>query len=146
MFFRRKKTELNLERFDGFHIQSNHDCKGKLKTLFFELQKKKTDDSRIEVMKPFGYPVNLSGNIIEVQRDEFFRLMIPMGQKNFHAEFVTDCDKDARQCLMNQVYRWANGIVRTGLLEMCPEDAIDLTGKVFTIDLKKCTYCLDCVT
>jgi len=144
MFIKRKRTEVNLERFDGFHIQKTFDCDGILKTLFFQLQRP-ADKAFIEYMKPFGYPVSLPGNVIEVQRDKFFRLLISIGRDSFHAEFEPNGDPDAQKHLMNQVYRGVHRIIRKNILKSCPEDAVIINDGRFTVDLKKCTYCLECV-
>ncbi|MFC1729116.1 hypothetical protein ACFL6I_02155 [candidate division KSB1 bacterium] len=145
MFVSRKRTQVNIERFDGFHIQQKFDCHGRITTLFFELQTV-IDTAFIEYLKPFGYPVSLPGDIVEIMRDGFFRLMVPLGRTSFHAEFESEYDSQAKELLIQQVYRGAHKIIREDITAQCPEDAVVLENGRFTVDLKKCTYCLDCVT
>lgn len=144
MLFKRKRTELNLERYDGFHIQKTFDCDKRLKTVFFQLEKV-IDEQFIEYLKPFGYAVQLPGGIVEIQRDEYFKLMIPLGKNSFHAEIEPGAGPDVMTQLLNQVYRGIHNIIRENILEKCGEDAIDISNDVFRVDKKKCTYCLDCV-
>jgi len=144
MFFPQKRTDLNIVRYDGFHIQRNYDCDGRIRTLFFE-STRPLDKAFIEYLKPFGYPFRLPGNIIEIQRDKFFRLMLPLGQTGFHAAFKSGYDPTAEKLLIQQVYRAVNNIVNKGIEKKCPECAIEITGGRFCIDLSKCTYCLDCI-
>jgi len=144
MFLFRRSTQINLERYDGFNTQAKYDCDGSLKTLFFELQRS-IDDFFIEYMKPFGYPVKLSGNIVEIQRDNFFRLMLPQNRTAFHAEFYRSSTPKTQNLLIQQVYRGVHRIIRTNLAEKCPEKAIEIIDDRFSINLSKCTYCLECV-
>jgi len=144
MIFFRKRTALDVERYDGFRIQGNYDCEGRLKTLFIELEKP-IDAAFIEYLKPFGYPFELPGNIIEIRRDDFFRLMLPTGRTGFQAKFTPGHDPAARRLLLQQVYRGANARFRSSLKEKCPENAIALSENAFSIDLSRCNFCLKCV-
>ncbi len=144
MFFRRKKTNLNIQRFDGFHIQIKNRCKGGIDRIFFEL-KKPVEECFIEYLKPFGYPIPLPGGITEITKEGWFKLLVPIGRKAFQADFIDHKNEDAQNLLVQQVYRGVNGIIRENILDLCPEDAVIIDSGRFTVDLKKCTYCLDCV-
>ena len=147
MFFRRKKDDVQIEKFEGFRTQTTYSCKGKLKTQFFDLTKP-VDEDLIEYLKPFGYPLLLAGKIYEIRREGQFRLLLTPGSKNFHARFVKNCDPKIKNMLTKQVNRAINGNEGIDLSSKCSEGVIICNGdngRKFAIDLKKCTFCLECV-
>ena len=143
MFFR-KKEDVQVERFEGFRSQTTYSCNGQLKTQFFDLTCP-IDEDFIEYLKPFGYPVLRGGKLYEIQRDGFFRILLVPGRTNFHARFFKNCDPEAKTLLTRQVYRAVKNDLPADLPSRCPEDAISINDSILSINLKKCTYCLECV-
>lgn len=147
MFFKRKKDDVQIEKFKGFRTQTTYGCKGQLKTQFFDLEKP-VDEDLIEYLKPFGHPILLGGRMYEIRREGCFRLLLTPGTNNFHARFVKNCDPKIKDLLTKQVFRAINGTGQSDLPSRCPEGAISVNrgnGSKISIDLKKCTFCLECV-
>lgn len=147
MFFKRKKDDVQIEKFEGFRTQTTFGCKGQLKTQFFDLEKP-VDEELIEYLKPFGHPILLGGRMYEIRREGFFRLLLTPGTNTFHARFVKNCDPKIRDLLTRQVFRAINGNDQGELPSRCPEGAISVNrenGSKISIDLKKCTFCLECI-
>jgi len=142
--FSREKKHVQVERYRGFRTQTSYGCEGELKTQFFDMTKP-VDEAFVEYFKPFGHPILLAGKMYEIQRDNFFRLLIPVGSTNFHARFDKDCDPQVRELLTRQVHRALNNDISPDLIQSCPEDAISADDNKLAIDLKKCTFCLECV-
>jgi len=143
MLFRRKKYT-NSERFEGFRSQITYDCKGKLKTQFFDLDRQ-IDESFIEYLKPFGHPVVVAGGIYEIRRDNYFKILLPVGQNAFQVKYDGNSEPAAETALIRQVQRAVSRDLSPELAASCPENAIFVENNAFTIDLRKCTFCLKCV-
>jgi len=143
MFFK-KKNYAQSERFEGFRIHTTYDCQGRLKTQYFDIDQL-IDVSFIEYLKPFGYPTLQAGRLYEIQRDHFFTLVVPLGQNTFQVRFDTDCDPSAHLLLFRQVQRAIRKDISPELVASCPENAISIENNTFSVDLRKCTYCLQCV-
>ena len=139
-----RKREAQFERYKGFRTKISYTCKGNLKTALFDLPKP-IDENFLEYLKPFGYPVLLSQNYYEIKRDGFFRLMIFMGRNSFYVKFAKNCDVQAKELIIQQVDNALNKNPDSNLPSRCPENALHTVKDTLSIDLTKCTFCLECI-
>jgi len=135
---------MKVKRYKNFETHTQADCKGKLRKIFFDL-KKPIDENFLNFMKVFGYPVESVKGIFAIDRDNDFKMNLPVNKESFQVTFDENHTPDVLNYILWQVHHAVNFDGEHTDLKECPNNAFSIENSIFYLDIKKCDHCLQCI-